>query len=489
MVETVRKSDAGVHALKTPRCRSAAGIQVVVFLAALSGPLPTRAHVMVGLAANPHSPGQPSIDAAGRAANLGMHAAAGEPGSPCYVNVNVVGGANDGSSWMNAYMGLQAALSRSDCHEVWVAKGTYLPTFGPGGRNRFFNFTISPQAVFGGFDGIETSRDQRDWQGNPTILSCDLDRDDQPGFVNRAENCYHVAKMTDLDPSSTLDGFIVRGGNADLEPDFENVGGGILIRSSSVPLSNLVFTENRVVNGVNFAAAGGGLYVSQGSQVTVRDAAFIGNQGDVGGAVAVDQGSAVDMAGANLSGNQAFFGAAFLVENATLDLTNATVYANTRLSAGSTPFAVVLIDGGSTVLNNVTLNANEGAIASWVIQAAADIAIHNSILWGNAGEWGDLGSGSPGTYSVDDSVIQGGCPASFGSCIHVLDEDPRLGSPENHGGPTRTMALAFGSPAIDTAGGLFACTDTDQRGVARPQGLACDMGAFESDAIFADGFQ
>lgn len=58
--------------------------------------------------------------------------------------------------------------------------------------------------------------------------------------------------------------------------------------------------------------------------------------------------------------------------------------------------------------------------------------------------------------------------------------DPKLGPLANNGGPTRTMALLSGSPAIDAvASSLCPPPVTDQRGVTRPQGARCDIGAFE----------
>src|SRR5439155_2076164 len=52
--------------------------------------------------------------------------------------------------------------------------------------------------------------------------------------------------------------------------------------------------------------------------------------------------------------------------------------------------------------------------------------------------------------------------------------------------PTQTHALVPGSPAIDVIPATDpACTGTDQRGVTRPQGPACDIGAFELEEGFA----
>jgi CSLREA domain-containing protein len=66
------------------------------------------------------------------------------------------------------------------------------------------------------------------------------------------------------------------------------------------------------------------------------------------------------------------------------------------------------------------------------------------------------------------------------SCPHDLGGDPKLGPLSNYGGPTQTVALQPGSAAIDALTSTGAgCPATDQRGVARPQGGACDIGAYE----------
>ena len=68
------------------------------------------------------------------------------------------------------------------------------------------------------------------------------------------------------------------------------------------------------------------------------------------------------------------------------------------------------------------------------------------------------------------------CPSTF------LTGDPKLGTLQDNGGPTETMALGVGSAAIDQVPATGAnCPATDQRGVKRPQpaGGRCDIGAYE----------
>jgi hypothetical protein len=69
----------------------------------------------------------------------------------------------------------------------------------------------------------------------------------------------------------------------------------------------------------------------------------------------------------------------------------------------------------------------------------------------------------------------------------TISGDPRLGPLRDNGGPTQTLELLPGSSAIDTGSNAFGIR-FDQRGVPRVEGIAADIGAFESDRIFSDGF-
>jgi hypothetical protein len=97
--------------------------------------------------------------------------------------------------------------------------------------------------------------------------------------------------------------------------------------------------------------------------------------------------------------------------------------------------------------------------------------ITNSILWGNTG--GEITNILGGSPVVTYSIVQSGY-AGTGN----LNLNPLLDSLANNGGITQTMALGSSSPAIDT-GDDVNCPATDQRGMTRPQGSHCDMGAYE----------
>ena len=77
--------------------------------------------------------------------------------------------------------------------------------------------------------------------------------------------------------------------------------------------------------------------------------------------------------------------------------------------------------------------------------------------------------------------LDSGNTCGFASSGDLTDTDPWLGMLQANGGPTLTHALQPGSPAIDHADPMQ-CTPADQRGVSRPQGSGCDMGAYEAAA-------
>ena len=96
--------------------------------------------------------------------------------------------------------------------------------------------------------------------------------------------------------------------------------------------------------------------------------------------------------------------------------------------------------------------------------------LQNSIVAGNSAP------------SCSGAITDGGHDITFpdAACPGVI-VDPQLGPLADNGGPTETQALEPGSPALDAVPPAGAgCAATDQRGVGRPQGAGCDIGAYES---------
>ncbi len=244
----------------------------------------------------------------------------------------------------------------------------------------------------------------------------------------------------------------------------------------------------------NTSVRGGGL-VTMNSNPVLTDVTFSGNTatGGAGGgmnnqtASTSNPASVPVLTNVTFTNNTANGGGGLYNGNSNPLLTNVTIVGNTANIRGGG----ILNEGASPVLKNVTISGNTapagngGAIRNVVgvtpANKQSNPLIENSILWGDNGGGGadEITSDGAGITNISYSVVENGCQPAGSACTNLLTGDPNLGALANNGGFTQTMSLGAGSSAID-GGNPSVCTSTDQRGFARPQGLACDMGAFEA---------
>ena len=211
----------------------------------------------------------------------------GSAQNPIYVHASAVG-ANNGTSWADAFINLQTALqSVQTGSEVWVAEGVYLPT-ADNNRDTSFNLPNGAQ-LYGGFNGTETSLDQRNWQAHPTILSGDIGVSS-----DSADNSYTILFLDNPDSLTKVDGFVFRFGNAGYPfndraaTSRSRSGGAIYIMADwegFATVSNCRFERNLARN------HGGAVYVngagSFAAAPTFKDCVFERNiAGQDGGGVA-----------------------------------------------------------------------------------------------------------------------------------------------------------------------------------------------------------
>ncbi|HEB54003.1 MAG TPA: right-handed parallel beta-helix repeat-containing protein [bacterium] len=194
----------------------------------------------------PHSLGSPVVRAL---ASLFVLAAL--PAQITFVD-HAATGANDGSSWADAYTDLQAALLATNAGEIWVAAGTYRPGVA-GDRAATFQLK-SGVALYGGFAGGETMLQQRDVATNVTTLSGDIDQNDTYGsgpnwwqfqWTGSLGNSWHVVTGTGVDASAVLDGFHILAGRGD-GPNGHPGGAGLLVNGGSPTLRNCTWQYNAV---------------------------------------------------------------------------------------------------------------------------------------------------------------------------------------------------------------------------------------------------
>lgn len=411
--------------------------------------------------------------------------------APCYVRANA-GGSNNGSSWTNAYTSLQTALANSSCGEIRVARGVYTPT---SGSDINISFNVRPgQRLYGGFAGNETTLQQRDPAANPTVLSGDIGGDDSTDahgiVISTADivgsNSHRVVLMdgsTGAGPilaTTVLDGFAITAGRS-----FDFDGGGLYCRGSgagnecSPTLTNLLFSANMGVQGGGIFNAGGN---GGRANPTVSNTTFRNNVGIYGGGGMYNQGWQSGESSPLLS-NVTFIGNTFnaLVNDGGYGGVSSPWLNHVTFSDNSSRF------GGSSVMNT-SYNGTSEPVFSNVIawggfmtipdEPECDMEIcnlHNTLA----------------TFTA--SLIAGGCPTGGLCGPDVSGADPLLAPLSYSGGATPTLVPQPSSPAID-AGDADTCAELDQRGVSRPQGGGCDIGAVEyqpggEDRIFDNGFQ
>ncbi len=233
----------------------------------------------------------------------------GAIGKTIYVDDNAGLGGN-GVSWETAYKYLQDALREAVYgDEIRIAGGTYTPDMDEAGistaGDRRFSFVLSSGiSVYGGYAGIGTpDPDYRDIDQFQTIVSGDLNGNDEPDFVNHQDNSWHVLTATSVDSNCVLDGLVVSGGHAIGSSSVDRYGGGLRNNSSELRLVNCIFRDNWAryhgggisntdsnvtLENCNFennaAASGGGIHNMSSSPV-LRNCVFSGNTACSGGGI------------------------------------------------------------------------------------------------------------------------------------------------------------------------------------------------------------
>ena len=160
-------------------------------------------------------------------------------------------------------------------------------------------------------------------------------------------------------------------------------------------------------------------------------------------------------------------------------LSNSPTLTNVTFSGNSAEYGggMANVNSSSPTLKNVTFSGNSAIEGGGTYNDGnSNPQIRNTILWGNTATTlgAQIYNSGANTSVVSDTVVQGG----FAGGTNIVITDPLLGTLGNFGGFTRTIPLLPGSSAIDT-GNDATCAATDQRGITRPQGAHCDIGAYE----------
>jgi hypothetical protein len=449
-----------------------------------------------------------------------------------YVRADLASGLNDGSSWANAYRGssgLHAALARAQSgDEIWVGRGTYLPA-GPGGSREASFVMPSGVRLVGGFLGHETNRNLRNMVLNRSILSGDLNgNDDSRG--DKSDNAAHVMRVTDTGPGTIIDGMTIRGGNARTHSQSNQVersdGGGLLVLDSSLEIISSMFERNHADR------AGGAMFVRGGS-VSVSYSIVLENQcPGRGGGFAATGGAELDVYAVSMVANVGGAGVGIhsgpvpLVSDQPASLrAQYVVLRDNDGRIGGTAGGGILSYGPLDVVG-CTFERNRASGGGGVFIVSGDARISDSTFVANAAN-GDLGDaisvggaddapGEPGwpTVEVVNTRISGhrfvGLPWADGSPILLNKGTMRLvnGTVASNGGARAAAAIVVvqGQMTVDNSivWGNSGITGTGQSGaflvstffpasltvnrslIQGWTGTIAGVGNFEGDPSFAD---
>jgi hypothetical protein len=388
----------------------------------------------------------------------------------------VATGSGNGLSWANATT-LQNAINLSvasgPADEIWIMQGTYIPTSGTG---RYKSFTLANGIIklYGGFNGTETLLTERNPKLNVTVLSGDLNGDDNATITateaTRQDNAYHVITVKNTVVAATtitIDGCTITGGNANgptlttgaaASQYYHTRGGAIYIHTVflndivTVQTTNCIVEKNSASDtGVSAGYTSGG--ITDQTYTTNFDRCIIRNNYS-------GTNSAIIIGGANGYRN---FGVATIV--------NCLFHNNTSTSGASCLYAAASTANGgdgygiSVMLKNNTFTANSG-VSSNVFRTSegSGISFINNIIYGNGGStpFNITGSFWP---AFDTNTIQG---------VQIPGQsnvDPLLKS---------DFTLNSGSPAIDAGNTVWvAGISLDLAGNARVYNSTVDKGCYE----------
>lgn len=159
-------------------------------------------------------------------------------------------GLDNGASWADAYRQLTSALARATAgDQVWVAAGTYRPDetqLNPSGSGDTSKRFAVPDGIrlLAGFSGTEELAHQRDPWEKPTVLSGDLEENDEPGIANRTDNSNILLWADEITTATIIDGFVITGASSSAVFFFS--GNANIVRCRFVNNSGrLIYGRNR----------------------------------------------------------------------------------------------------------------------------------------------------------------------------------------------------------------------------------------------------
>jgi len=284
----------------------------------------------------------------------------------------------------------------------------------------------------------------------------------------------------------SLSGSTISGNTANATAyPYSGFGGGGIFNAGSLTITTSTFTGNT-------ATADSGAGIWNGGALTLTDSTLSGNV-RVGGQPAAGGGGLFNASGTaviedcTVAGNSSGWGGGGLFQyRGTTTVVNSTIADNQSPGGGG----IISLSPGLTLVNStVAYNVGGGIFATGVV-AYATVTLNNTIVVENDD---DLSQYNGGSFTGADNLVGNDQTGTLSANDNLLGvTDPGIGLLANNGGPTQTIALLAGSPAIDAGSNALAVDPTtgdpltyDQRGPGYPRFVngIVDIGAFESSGF------
>ena len=289
-----------------------------------------------------------------------------------------------------------------------------------------------------------------------------------------------VVTISNTSSQVSLSKLTIRNGSAPL-------GGGIS-NSGTLTLSNSIIKGNQASGK---PGRGGGIYNT--GTLTINFSTLTQNTatgyyclfhcvGAGGGAIDNEGARTLTINNSTISGNSAqskYSVGGGILNNSTAIINNSTLSGNSASVIGG---GIESPSGSALTISSSTLSGNTAATGAGIGSYLSPVTLQNTMVANNTG------GNCSGTMTSNGYNLSSDGTCSFSGPGDLNSTDPKLGPLANNGGPTQTMALLSGSPAIDS-GNPSGCTDgqghllkTDQRGSRRPDKedtIGCDIGAYE----------
>ena len=277
--------------------------------------------------------------------------------------------------------------------------------------------------------------------------------------------------------------------NTSLSFNTASNGGAIYNAAGTASLTNVTLFNN--------AAAGSGGAIDSANRLTVNIASIFDNRASNGGGI--DNAGIGTLIDVTLSGDSASQNGGGIFNQGTLSLTNSTIAAESAANGGG-----IFNSAGQLTTVNVTIAENSvtGGSGGGLDVGGGNVLLSNTIVSANTSGTGvnasanDV-SGTVSSSSAFNLIGAGGAGGLIDGMNHnQVGAAPKLGTLADNGGPTETIALLAGSPAIDKGGNSISgvtVPNTDERGALRGgvsgetgihAGTAVDIGAYEASSSY-----